>query len=173
MAAAGNETHDIQHNRNLILVPCETGVLSCISATGAMDLPAEYTNYGTNAINNAAPGGDVTQRQPYPTGAIYSLCTTRSVYPQLAACRTAEGGAPSLGVGYVWAQGTRAAAPHISGLGAYLDSQFGGALNGSQILTQVQQHADDLGKPGADPYYGKGRMNTCRTLPGCVPIENP
>jgi subtilisin family serine protease len=75
-----------------------------------------------------------------------------------------------LGTFYLWAQGTSMAAPHIAGLGAYLDSQYGGSLNGSQILTQIQQHADDLGKPGADPFYGKGRMNTCRTLPGCLPL---
>ena len=51
--------------------------------------------------------------------------------------------------------------------------KFGGQLNGSQILTAIQQNADDLGQPGADPFYGKGRMNTCRTLPGCVPVANP
>lgn len=168
VAAAGNDAIDLQHDRNFIAVPCETGVLSCISATGALDEPAYYTNYGTNAINNAAPGGDVLQRQPFPTGAVLSLCTTRSADAALAGCRPTD--ESTLGFQYVWAQGTSMAAPHIAGLGAYLDSQYGGTLNGSQILTQIQQHADDLGKPGADEYYGKGRMNTCQTLPGCSPV---
>jgi subtilisin family serine protease len=84
-----------------------------------------------------------------------------------------------VGTNYVFAEGTSAAAPHIAGLGALLDSQYGGTLNGSQILTAIQQNADDLGKPGADPFYGKGRMNTCRTLsnlptgPDCIPVPNP
>jgi subtilisin family serine protease len=76
------------------------------------------------------------------------------------------------GTGYAFGEGTSIAAPHVAGLGALLDSQFGGSLNGSQIITAIQQAADDLGKPGVDPYYGKGRVNVCRTLPGCVPTPN-
>lgn len=176
VAAAGNAARDLQHDQNWIQVPCQTGVLSCISATGASDLPAYYTNYGVSAINNAAPGGDFTQPDrtaapgPSPLGYVLSLCTTRSVNPGLAVCRATAPSPPNLGVFYLWAQGTSMAAPHIAGLGAYLDSQYGGSLNGSQILTQIQQNADDLGKPGTDPFYGKGRMNTCRTMPGCVPL---
>ena len=167
VAAAGNSARDLQHNENEIQVPCETGVLSCISATGAQDRPAYYTNFGVSAINNAAPGGDFTQRQPFPTGMVLSLCSTRA--NGLGVCRARLGEGGLLGRRYIWAQGTSMAAPHIAGLGAYLDSQHGGTLNGSQILTKIQQHADDLGKPGTDEFYGKGRMNTCRTLPGCAP----
>ena len=176
VAAAGNNATDLQHDENRIFVPCETGVLSCISATGPSDLPAYYTNYGSNVINNAAPGGDFRQPDrtpppgPSPLGFVLSLCTTRSVNPGLAACRPPMG---LPGTFYVWAQGTSMAAPHIAGLGAYLDSQYGGTLNGSQILTQIQQNADDLGKPGTDPFYGKGRMNTCRTLPACALLPQP
>lgn len=171
VAAAGNSRSDLQHDRNMIQVPCETGVLSCISATGPRDTPAYYTNFGTNSINNAAPGGDFRQDPVFPRGMVLSLCTTRSVHGAFAACRAREAGGVTAGRRYLWAQGTSMAAPHIAGLGAYLDSQYGGALNGSQILTRIQQHADDLGKPGADEYYGKGRMNTCRTLPGCAPSQ--
>jgi subtilisin family serine protease len=179
VASAGNAAQDLQHDQNFIEVPCETGVLSCISATGPADAPAYYTNYGTNSINNAAPGGDFTQPDgtgppgPSPLGFVLSLCTTRSVNPALFVCRATPPSPPNLGFFYLWAQGTSMAAPHIAGLGAYLDSQYGGTLNGSQILTQIQQHADDLGKPGADPYFGKGRMNTCRTLPGCLLLATP
>ena len=100
---------------------------------------------------------------------ILSLCTSRSTEPLLAFCAATETPVGSVGINYVFAEGTSMASPHISGLGALLDSQFSGALNGSQILTMIQQNADDLGKPGTDAFYGKGRMNTCRTLPGCIP----
>ncbi|PYR59243.1 MAG: hypothetical protein DMF85_08325 [Acidobacteria bacterium] len=170
VAAAGNDAIDLQHDRNGLQIPCETGVLSCVSATGSLDLPAAYTNYGTESINNAAPGGDFTQGRGLPLGGVLSLCSSHSVIPELAPCKVDSTG---FGEAYLFAEGTSAAAPHVAGLGAFLDSQFGGALNGSQILTAIQQNADDLGKPGADPFYGKGRMNTCRTLPGCVPVPNP
>jgi hypothetical protein len=176
VAAAGNDANDLQHDQNQIMVPCETGVLSCISATGPFDQPAYYTNYGTNAINNAAPGGDFTQGAP-PFNGIGSLCNSRSAHPVIGPACAPDPTLPPpfnlFGIFYVWAEGTSAAAPHIAGLGAYLDSQYGGTLNGSQILTRIQQNADDLGKPGADPFFGKGRMNTCRTLPGCVPTPPP
>ena len=170
VSATGNDGEDLQHNGNRISVPCETGVLSCTSATGSLDLPAYYSNYGTNAVNTAAPGGDFTQGLGEPLGGILSLCTSRSTSPMLAFCAAIPTPFGMVGTNYVFAEGTSAAAPHIAGLGALLDSQYGGALNGSQILTAIQQNADDLGKPGADPFYGKGRMNSCRTLPGCVPV---
>ncbi|HEY5062594.1 MAG TPA: S8 family serine peptidase, partial [Gemmatimonadaceae bacterium] len=59
VAAAGNDDLDLQHDGNLIEVPCETGVDMCVSATGRTDTKASYSNYGTNAINVAAPGGDI------------------------------------------------------------------------------------------------------------------
>ena len=171
VAASGNEGRDLQHDGNWISIPCETGVLSCISATSRFDTPAVYSNHGTNAINNAAPGGDITQGGV--PGMVIGACSSRSI-PLAKFCRPPEGAPPgTLGAGYIWGQGTSGAAPHVSGLGALLDSQYGGRLNGSQILTQIQLNADDLGKPGADPFYGKGRINTCRTLPGCVPVPNP
>jgi subtilisin family serine protease len=65
--------------------------------------------------------------------------------------------------------GTSFAAPHVSGLGALLDSQFGGQLNAAQMITSIQQGADDLGKPGADPFFGKGRINVYNTVVGSNP----
>jgi subtilisin family serine protease len=149
-------------------------------------MPAAYSNYGTNAINNAAPGGDFTQGPFGPANGILGPCSSRSVVKEIIdiGCTQFDPDFPGVGIQYVFAEGTSAAAPHIAGLAALLDSQFGGALNGSQILTAIQQHADDLGKPGADEFYGKGRMNTCRTLqdlpdlpngnpnPDCVPRPN-
>ena len=172
-AASGNDGEDLQHNGNRVSVPCETGVLSCASGTASNDMLAYYSNFGRNAINTAAPGGDFTQGLPAPFGGILSLCSSHSLDPALAACKPVDTPFGMVGTQYVFAEGTSMASPHIAGLGALLDSQYDGALNGSQILVAIQQNSDDPGKPGADPFYGKGRMNTCRTLPGCVPVANP
>jgi hypothetical protein len=34
----------------------------------------------------------------------------------------------------------------------------------SQIANAIAQSADDLGQPGTDPFYGKGRINVARAL---------
>jgi subtilisin family serine protease len=153
VSAAGNDTTDLQHDRNFIELPCEAGVQLCVSATGNGDTHASYSNYGTNAINVAAPGGD----DPFsPATYILSPCSSRSALPQLAACKSR--------VRYLFATGTSASAPHVSGLAAYLDSQYGGTLDPSRMLTLIQQNADDIGKGGADPYFGKGRINVVNTV---------
>ena len=155
VSAAGNSNIDLQHDKNNMALPCEAGVQMCISATGPGDLKASYSNYGTNAINVAAPGGE---GGPPLTHFVLSPCSSRSAMPGLAACRTRNR--------YLFAAGTSMAAPHVSGLGALLDSQYGGDLNASQLITRIQQGADDIGKPGADPFFGKGRINVLTTLSG-------
>ena len=149
VSSAGNDDIDLQHDQNYISVPCEVGVQMCVSSTGVTDTKASYSNYGTNAISVAAPGGDYDRF-------VLGPCSSHSVDPALAACKTRNR--------YLSVIGTSQAAPHVSGLGAYLDSQFGGTLNASQMITSIQQHADDLGKPGADAFYGKGRINVVATV---------
>jgi lantibiotic leader peptide-processing serine protease len=153
VSSAGNSDIDLQHDKNNIALPCEAGVQMCISATNPEDEKAFYSNYGTNAINVAAPGGDVSAP---PLSFVLSPCSSRSVMPGLAACKTRNR--------YLFVIGTSQAAPHVSGLGALLDSQYGGELNASQLITRIQQGADDIGKPGTDPFFGKGRINVFTTL---------
>ena len=152
VSAAGNSDIDLQHDQNFVELPCEAGVQMCISATGVTDTKASYSNYGTDAINVAAPGGDGNEL----AGLVLSPCSSHSINRALAACRTRTR--------YLFAAGTSMAAPHVAGLAAYLDSQFGGTLTASQIITSIEQHADDLGKPGADPFYGKGRIDVFSTV---------
>ena len=154
VSSAGNDDIDLQHDANYISVPCEVGVQMCVSSTGVTDTKASYSNYGTDAISVAAPGGDFDRF-------VLGPCSSHSVNPALAACKTRNR--------YLNVIGTSQAAPHVSGLGAYLDSQFGGTLTASQMITSIQQHADDLGKPGADEFYGKGRINVVATVNDATP----
>jgi len=153
VSAAGNEGMDLQHDENVIQLPCEAGPQLCVSATANGDIFASYSNFGTGAIDVAAPGGDGPRSE---ATWIYGLCSSRAVDPRLAACKD--------GKQYIFLEGSSAAAPHVSGLAAYLDSQYAGQLSVSQLKAQIRKSADDLGKPGADPQYGDGRINVANAL---------
>jgi subtilisin family serine protease len=58
--------------------------------------------------------------------------------------------------------GTSASSPHVAGLAALLVESIG--RSPGQIRTHLQETADDLGKPGTDPRYGKGRISVPRAL---------
>jgi subtilisin family serine protease len=78
--------------------------------------------------------------------------------PGLAACHARNR--------YLFVIGTSQATPHVSGLAALLDSQFGGMLTPGQLQTKIQQCSDDIGKDGADPFFGQGRINAFKTVTG-------
>jgi len=54
------------------------------------------------------------------------------------------------------------ATPHVSALAALLAERIG--RNPALIRARLQQSADDLGQPGTDPFYGKGRINVAAAL---------
>jgi subtilisin family serine protease len=150
VTASGNEFADLQHDRNFIELPCEAGVQMCVSATGIGDTHASYSNYGVSAIDVAAPGGDGPPPAPGHVGGwILGPCSSR-------VCGTTRG--------YLLATGTSASAPHVAGLAAFLDSQYGGLLSASRMRALIEQNADDIGKPGTDPFFGKGRINVFNSV---------
>ena len=116
-----------------------------------------YSNYGTNAIRFAAPGGEYNSAGNNVDDMVIAPCSTRS--RQAPICQSSP-------TWYIWAQGTSMSAPHVSGLAALIDSEYGGARKAGNLKSAIQKGADDLGKKGADPYYGKGRINVCGSL-GC------
>ena len=59
--------------------------------------------------------------------------------------------------------GTSFSAAHTTGLAALLVQQLGHGKP-AQIRERILQSADDLGQPGTDPYYGRGRINIARAL---------
>lgn len=155
VAAAGNEAVDLDHlgrdyrAGSYTGVPCEAGNAVCVSATGPTDVIAGYSNYGVSAVNVAAPGGDAAAVGSVH-GEVFAPCSTLTLIPALAACTTS----PTY---YVWAQGTSMAAPHVTGAAALLAAM--GVTSPASLMTALGQTADDLGKPGTDPFYGKGRIN--------------
>ena len=145
VSAAGND--GVNLNSSLMSIPAQSGNGLAISATGPycqtdFDRFASYSNYGQSVITLAAPGGGVDC--PLPTAYLdYVLSDSKGAY--------------------YFAAGTSMAAPHVSGVAALIVGKYG-HIGPAQIKAILQHSADDLYKPGADPYSGSGRVNAQTAL---------
>ena len=151
VSAAHNFATNLNHDRDWVILPAEAGNGMAVSATGPIaqenfDNPASYTNYGTSVIDVAAPGGDF-QLYPQPDWWLDKVIST----------------VPG---GWGWMAGTSMATPHVSGLAALIIGQHGGEMQPAQVKAIIEQSADDLGKPGMDDYYGRGRINAYNAVAG-------
>ena len=171
VGVAGNDTLDRDHDRDRVGLPCEAPHAICASATGPtvahsingpwddVDATALYTSYGRSVVSVAAPGG-----QRFTNTRVWVPCLTTPSPASPAACRVASMcPKPSLGTCLNQGIGTSFSASHTTGLAALLVQQLGHG-NPAQIRERILQSADDLGEPGTDPYYGKGRINIARAL---------
>ena len=160
-----NDAADLDHNGDQVRLPCEAANAICVSATGPtasagmegpwqnVDAAASYMAFGRSAVDVAAPGGDGLAGQ---FRGITLLCTTTpTATTARPECRAHQPVAGS--------RGTSFAAPHVAGLAALLVAQLGHG-NPALIRARILQSADDLGEPGTDPFYGKGRINVARAL---------
>ena len=55
------------------------------------------------------------------------------------------------------------ASPAVSGVAALIIGK-NGPMQPSQVEAILRASADDLGKPGNDDYYGRGRVNALRAV---------
>ena len=160
-----NDAADLDHDGDIVRLPCEAANAICVAATGPtgassvngpwvdVDAPAPYTAFGRSAVSVAAPGGT---GDPGQFRRFWALCTTTpSAATGPPACRAHQP--------IVQGAGTSFAAPTVAGLAALLVAQLGHG-NPALIRARILQSADDLGGPGTDPYYGKGRINIARAL---------
>lgn len=166
VVAAGNSSVDLDHNQDNWRV-CNTPHVICVSATGPtaaegvnggwtdVDAPASYTNFGRSGISVAAPGGSDA-----PNLRVWLTCSGEGLVNTGPPRPCAERNPRKL----LWeSTGTSFAAAVTSGLAALLVSRMGHG-HPDQIRAVIEKSADDLGQPGTDPYYGKGRINVARAM---------
>jgi len=174
VVAAGNDSADLQHDKNFISLPNEGAQAVSVSATGPIgygwdadeddetsdfddppESPAFYTNYGTNAITLGAPGGDA-DLDAVGSGVnwFYDLVfNTVFTYED-----TDDDGEPDTQVpGWGWKAGTSMAAPNVAGAAALVKSADED-LNANQVESVLKRTAevpDDYEKT----YYGAGYLD--------------
>jgi len=162
VTAAGNEDLNLGNPHPHMSLPCEAGQQICVSATDPRDMIARYSNFGRSAIDVAAPGGDDKHLPRNPTQAdlfqylIISACSGATPH---SACYVPNSPIHSF---YIFADGTSASAPHVTGLAALIASQPGAsAMSAADIRARIRATADDIGNQSK---YGDGRINVARAL---------
>ncbi|WP_458209310.1 S8 family peptidase [Haladaptatus sp. NG-SE-30] len=184
VVSAGNDAADLQHDGRIcvenddgevecfpaISLPNEAAQAMSISATGPIgfewgeeglregfESPAFYTNYGTNAVDLGAPGGDAD---------LDAIGSGVGWYLNLVLSTVAEpvfdddGNYLDAEEGYGWAAGTSMAAPQVTGAVALVASLDDGPRSSragrlENVLEQTAEVPKDWGKE----YYGHGFLN--------------
>jgi subtilisin family serine protease len=150
VAALGNDDTDLAHppaGNGCSVVPAETAGVIGVAALGPSKEKASYSNYGTGKVDIAAPGG-------IGTGACNQ--GVLSTFPANT---------------YACISGTSMASPHVAGVAALIESQFGSLgsdgdvkLSPTTVESYLQQTAVDQGLSGYDECFGNGRVDALRAV---------
>ncbi len=158
-------------------VPAQTPGVVTVSAMGGgfgtSDRLAFYSNYGSGAVNVSAPGGDVGPNFPARPADYYKYLVL-STNPTYLNCNnafpTGRTAKALFDCKYRWAAGTSMASPHVAGVAALIISQefarTGVKPNPAQVVSTLQQRAEDVGRIGYDNLYGHGMANAFNAVNG-------
>ena len=191
--AAGNDSADLQHDKNFISLPNEGAQALSVSATGPVgfgwdasdwggeappETPAFYTNYGTNAVDIGAPGGNASlavleeqadEDDETGPGLWYlDLVLSTIAEPEFRYEDVDDDGEDEpveyLGAtyDYGWAAGTSMAAPNVAGAAALVKSTNPGY--GANELDSALRRAAAVPSGYDKAYYGSGFLNIVDAL---------
>jgi subtilisin family serine protease len=178
VVSAGNSSADLQHNGNSYSSFCDSPHVICVSSVGPkdglvnQDEPAFYTNFGSQAISVAAPGGNAdlgTDADPLPLSDrpwgpdfaswVWSLCSRTwlagfdaAKKPVLAGCLATSR------LGFI---GTSQASPHVTGLAAQILAERPGVAVPT-IKSLIEQSS--AAPAGWNRAYGRGRIDVAAAL---------
>lgn len=171
IASAGNDANNGDTDKSLMHIPSGVPAVISISATAPigwaqnpttnLDVFTDYSNYGSADIAFAAPGGNVWDAVPNTSITVAGVTRPAWVFDLVfsAGFNNAIGNTTG-----TWAAGTSMAGPHAAGVAALIIGKNGGSMNPSAVEAKMRASADDLGKPGQDPFYGYGRVNAERAV---------
>jgi lantibiotic leader peptide-processing serine protease len=181
VASAGNgdrQGRGIDHDQaNYVTIPAQSAHVLGVSALGPVgfalgatnfDRLASYSNFGTSIVDFSGPGGDfvlpgtdnctlaINPAPPLsPSTTITNPCWAFDMV--VSSCR----GTTTRNV--CFAAGTSMSAPAVSAVAALIVGKRG-SMDPDALETALASSADDLGDPGVDAVYGKGRVNALRAV---------
>jgi subtilisin family serine protease len=193
LAAASNEYEDLSHpsvdpwtgesvDNSCKLLPVELDGVIGVSALAGDRRLAFYSNYGTDGVDLAAPGGDFHVPMPgNDSGQIIGPVPSYSLYYQIANDwngRVGIGCSDGLDPNdtnadpatcretYALLQGTSAAVPHVTGIAALAISRFG-KMTSANLLAKLAAGAVDTACPRGvyQPYPSDMPGATCTGTP--------
>jgi subtilisin family serine protease len=155
VASNGNEALNLDQIGKVKSVPAQLNHVLSVGATGPVnqqkfDRLASYSNYGLKGTDMVAPGGEnlpgITLDEFVLQDLIIGACSEF-----VAGC---EGGDF-----FAWADGTSAAAPHVTAAAAVIESTLPGDQTPDQLAACLLANADNV---GAKVFFGAGRLNVLR-----------
>jgi subtilisin family serine protease len=177
-----NQGHGIDFdNGNYIDIPAMSPKVFGVSALAPKgfalgsteyDLLTSYSNFGSTIVDFSGPGGDTWLAEPNGRNALCTmeinpappLSPSSSITQEcfwydavVSSCR----GTTTRNV--CWASGTSMAAPAVSAVAALIVGKFG-SMSPDALADRLASSADDLGAKGADPIYGRGRVNALKAV---------
>lgn len=188
VAAAGNDGANLDDDGDVISFPNEADNYMSISATGPIEYrwggpgngggqeqrnyraalnhleeptyePAFYTNYGSDAVDISAPGGNAdVEALDMVENAKYDLVlSTTFSGSDLDDDGTPE---PPFTASYGWKAGTSMASPQVAGAVALIRS-LRPEMSPAEIRGHLEETATDLGTP---LYHGEGHLDTSAAI---------
>ena len=128
------------------------------------DRLASYSNFGLRIVDLSGPGGDFVLPgndlctlaiNPGPAPTTTSVTQPCWVFDMVVSSCRGTGTA-----NVCWAAGTSMSAPAVAGVAALMVDKKNRRIN----LADLAVATDDLGRPGTDAIYGRGRVNALKAV---------